>query len=153
MPIELVIGGVTLLPVIVGFVELAKRYGNLPDEHAPLLNGALTALAYALMVFVRNNPGYEEMVAGVLMGVVVFLANAGFYATVVKPHLTKKNQVTLGYMYSTTGDGERVFQEVRLRLPSEDRPVSQVVSHRDSSGFAESPTEDFSPGNPTSHKC
>lgn len=113
MPIELVIGGIALLPIVVGIVEFAKRVFDLPSEHAPILNGTLTAMAYALMVFVRNNPGYEEIVAGVLMGVVVFLANAGFYETLIKPHLAKKNQVTLGYMYSTTGDGERVFQEVR----------------------------------------
>lgn len=90
MPIELVIGGVMLLPIVVGLVEFAKRVFDLPSEHAPLLNGALTTLAYALMMFVRSNPSYEEMVAGVLMGVVVFLANAGFYEMLVKPHLRKK---------------------------------------------------------------
>lgn len=95
MPIELVIGGVMLLPIVVGLVEFAKRVFDLPSEHAPLLNGALTTLAYALMMFVRSNPSYEEMIAGVLMGVVVFLANAGFYETIIKPHIkSKKSEKT-----------------------------------------------------------
>lgn len=113
MPIELAVGGIALLPIIVGLVELAKRYGNLSSEHAPLLNGALTTAGYALMFFVMKNPTYEEIVVGVLGGVMTFLAGAGFYEMLVKPHFAKKSQVTLGYMYSTTRDGERVFQEVR----------------------------------------
>lgn len=89
MPIELAIGGIALLPIIVGLVELAKRYGNLPSEHAPILNGALTTAGYALMFFVMKNPSYEELVVGVLGGIMTFLAGAGFYEMLVKPHIKK----------------------------------------------------------------
>ena len=75
---ELVIGGILLVPVIVGLVEFAKSLG-LPSQYAPLLNAVLSAIAYiGISLF-----GWAdlELTALVVNVIIIFLTAAGFYTT------------------------------------------------------------------------
>lgn len=87
---ELIVGGIALSPIIVALVELAKRYGNLSTEHAPLLNGLLTVGALAFVVFIQNNPTHTDIATLAIYGVTLFLGNAGLYVMAVKPYTEKR---------------------------------------------------------------
>ncbi len=68
-------GGIALIPVIVGLVEIVKRLG-LNDKFAPLVSlvfGVVAGIVYL-------SPGNVQM--GVLQGIVMGLAAVGLYSGV-----------------------------------------------------------------------
>ena len=75
---ELAIGGIALAGIVVGIIQVAKKFG-LPSEYAPWLNGFLSVVGYALVVLVTQMPHLLEPVTLVLNALVVFLAAAGLY--------------------------------------------------------------------------
>jgi len=81
---ELQIGIIVLAPVIVALIQLAKKLG-LSAELAPWLNGALSVLAYILVVLVGKLPNLFEPVTLVLTALVIFLSAAGLYDRFQKP--------------------------------------------------------------------
>lgn len=85
--IELVVGGIALLPIIVALVEGLKRIG-LPTKYAPLANAVLSVLGYGIMVVLGLDIAQGLVVAGmplpefvghVLTALIVFLGAAGLY--------------------------------------------------------------------------
>ena len=81
---ELLIGGIYIVPVIIGLVELAKTIG-LPTRYAPWLNGALSVLFYGVTVLLRERPGLEPVAVVILTAVLLFLVNSGVYNVAAKP--------------------------------------------------------------------
>ena len=77
---ELQIGGILLVPIIAGILELAKR-GGLETKWVPWLNVALSVTAYTLVQLVAARPEWQEPAVIILQGVMIALAAAGFYST------------------------------------------------------------------------
>jgi hypothetical protein len=78
---NLVVGGIVLVPIVVGLVQFLK-YMGLPTKYAPLANAILVVLAVILVLVTQAYPEIVEPVSIVLTGLVLFLANCGFYETV-----------------------------------------------------------------------
>ena len=79
MPIpDLNLNGIALAPVIVALIALAKRAG-MPPKYAPYANGALSILAYAVVVWLTRDPALVEPAGYVLNILLIFLTAAGVY--------------------------------------------------------------------------
>ena len=76
--VNLQIGGILLIPVIVGLIELFKAIG-MPKNYAPWANASLTVGGYLLVMLIQAYPTYEQPVIVGLSMIVVFLGAAGFY--------------------------------------------------------------------------
>ena len=72
------LNAVILAPVIVAVVELANRFG-MPSNYAPYANGALSVLAYALVIWLARDPAAVEPAGYILNVLVIFLTAAGVY--------------------------------------------------------------------------
>lgn len=77
---ELAVGGVLMVGIIVGLVQLAKFFG-MPDDWAPVLNMVLTLIACIVVAVSQIWPQTEPAITFVLQFLVLFLVNAGFYST------------------------------------------------------------------------
>lgn len=77
---DLTFGTIALMPIIVGLVELAKRYFNLKSEHAPILSALLAVLGYALIVAVQIEPSLQSPIQHGLTALIVFLSASGLYS-------------------------------------------------------------------------
>lgn len=78
MQIDLIIGGISLPPVILALVELFKRFG-LPKNLAPYATGALTILGYAIVNYLIQNPTLEPYGTHLVFMLVLFLTSSGLY--------------------------------------------------------------------------
>lgn len=86
---ELTVGGIMLVPLIVAIIEFLKKYG-LPKDKAPLANGILNVVAFAVMLYVRANPEVTDVVVTALQVLMIFLSAMGFYEWQVKPRKTRQ---------------------------------------------------------------
>lgn len=75
---ELQIGGILLVPIIVGLVEVAKLAG-LPTTWARWLSALLSVFAYAGVYALAQRPDLLEPATIGLNAVVIFLTTAGLY--------------------------------------------------------------------------
>lgn len=80
---ELLVGGIPLIPIILALVQVAKGLG-MDVKYAPYMNGVLSVLGYALMVFIKQRPDLEGIVVVILTGLLLFLVNAGVYDLAAK---------------------------------------------------------------------
>lgn len=78
---ELFLGSIPMVPIIVGLVEVAKRYIGLPSQYAPWVNLALSALFYVVIGAVQLRPEMQEPLTLVVNVLVLFLGSAGLYTT------------------------------------------------------------------------
>ncbi len=78
MDFNMAIGGIALVGVITGLIELAKRLG-LDKKYAPYLNGILSLGAFLLVQYVETTPSALELAVVALQALVVFLAASGLY--------------------------------------------------------------------------
>lgn len=79
---ELTIGAVALAPVIAAIVEGIKRLG-MPSKWAPILNAALSVIAYLVItVYLVNQPDAMQAATVAINTLVLFLSAAGLYTTV-----------------------------------------------------------------------
>ena len=76
---ELFLGSIPMVPIIVGLVEVAKRYLGLPSQYAPWVNLALSALFYVVIGAVQLRPEMQEPLTLVVNVLVLFLGSAGLY--------------------------------------------------------------------------
>lgn len=74
----IVIGGISLAPLVVGLVALAKKLG-LPTQYAPWLNGILAVLAVVAGQFFQIYPQYTEYFVLAATAVITFLSASGVY--------------------------------------------------------------------------
>jgi hypothetical protein len=81
---ELLIGGIYIVPIIIGLVELAKTLG-MPTQYAPWANGVLSVVFYIVTVVLKQRPDLESTVAVILTAVLLFLVNSGVYNVSAKP--------------------------------------------------------------------
>ncbi len=88
--IVLTIGGISLIPIIVIAVEIAKNLG-LPVKYAPYLNGVLTVVGYLLVQLATAKPELQPSIVSILTVIVVFLSASGFYDEVIKPAKARFN--------------------------------------------------------------
>ena len=87
---DIVIGGVSLGPIVALLVQLMKRLG-LPDGYAGWANLALSTLAYVLLLLTQQLPQIESGVVGVLK-ILAFIA-ATFGGALVSYLALKKSEV------------------------------------------------------------
>jgi hypothetical protein len=78
------IGGILLLPFIVGVIEVLKSQG-MPKKHAPLANAILSVGFFVLIQVVAQRPEWESIVVSALQAGFVFLSAMGLYEWQVKP--------------------------------------------------------------------
>lgn len=78
---DLAIGGVALVPIIIGLVSLLKRLGWLGDgdKYAPYAAGVLSVAAYSAVEALRVYPQFVEYAAPVATAVYIFLVVSGVY--------------------------------------------------------------------------
>lgn len=74
----MLIGGVSLVPLIVGLIALAKRLG-MPVKYAPWLNGGLATGGYVTLRMVGDNPIFQQYAEIVATAVVIFLITSSTY--------------------------------------------------------------------------
>ena len=89
-PTDLVIGGVSLGPIIALIIQVLKRVG-LPDGYAGWANLVLSVLAYGLLLLTQQVPQIEAGVVGVLK-LLAFIA-ATFGGALVSYLALKKSEV------------------------------------------------------------
>lgn len=75
---ELELGGVLVVPLIVGLVEAAKRLG-LPAQYAALLSLAL-GLAISIGAWLAMRTGGRELFDATLVGMALGLSASGLYS-------------------------------------------------------------------------
>lgn len=78
---DLAIGGVALVPIIIGLVSLLKRFGWLgaDDQYAPYAAGALSVAAYGAVEALRLYPQFLAYAVPVTTAVFIFLVVSGVY--------------------------------------------------------------------------
>lgn len=77
---DLTIGGIALVPIIAGILELLKRAG-LDVKYVPWLNIVLSVLAYTAIQLLVVKPELLQPAVIIINGIVVALAAAGVYST------------------------------------------------------------------------
>lgn len=78
------IGGILLVPFIIGIIEFLKSRG-MPTERAPLANAILSVGFFTLMHIVAMRPEWQSVVVSALQAGFVFLSAMGLYEWQVKP--------------------------------------------------------------------
>ncbi len=92
---ELSLGDITLMPIIVGLVQVLKTYAGLDSKYAPLATAILSIIGYALIVVADFHPQTGEWIQYFLNALVLFLSATGLYnigktITVKKKAKTRK---------------------------------------------------------------
>lgn len=75
---DLAIGGVSVVPLVIGLVTLAKNLG-MPPRYAPYLNGALSVAGFFAASAVASHPALLEVAEPVATAIVIFLMSSGVY--------------------------------------------------------------------------
>jgi len=76
---EVMFGGVSLSVLVVGLVNLAKKFG-LPADYAPYLNGVLATIGFVLVTsVVPSYPEVEPILKIIAGAVLTFLAASGIH--------------------------------------------------------------------------
>lgn len=76
---NLAIGGVALVPVIIGLVALLKKFAWFKPEYAPYAAGGLSVVAYIAVKVLEAYPEYVVYAEPVAFCVLLFLVVSGTY--------------------------------------------------------------------------